>query len=171
MAVKSQPGAKSKEGSLGAGKLGARLPFLSAGKSGAHSPGGERSSRPPLGSSPILQSLLFLVVVTLLVSSFGRRDWSKSAAHVPMVRDVFALMRSHGSPLPQDDVKVWTKQQFGFYYCQGEVLFGRKPGTIMTQSEALGSGYRPVHEQYCVSSTPKEESIRGEPPVKPLHAS
>jgi hypothetical protein len=68
-------------------------------------------------------------------------------------------------------VNVWTKQQFGFYYCLGDILFGRKPGKMMMQSEALLSGYRPVHQQYCTTSEPKEESKRSGPSPKPLHAS
>lgn len=170
MAVESQPGLKNAEGTASASQLAGGLPFWSPGKTDAHSRKIESSTHPLLGSSPIMPALLFLVLVTLLASSVEYRHWSSAAGNVPIARDVLAFIRSHGSPLPQDNVKVWTKQQFGFYYCQGEVLFGRKPGQMMTQSEALLSGYRPVHQQYCTSGEPKEASKLSAPSRKPLHA-
>lgn len=170
MAVESQPGLKNAKRTAGASQLAGGLPFWSAGKSSADSRKIERSHYSVIDSSPIMLALLCLVLVMLLISSVEYRHWSSAAGNVPIARDVLAFIRSHGSPLPQDNVKVWTKQQFGFYYCQGEALFGRKPGKMMTQSEALLSGYRPVHQQYCTSSEPKEASKHSAPSPKPRHA-
>lgn len=170
MAGDSQPEAKGTETSTGTSQLGGGVPFWSPGKTDAHSRKMESSAHPRPGSSPIMPALLFLVLVTLLASSVEYPGWYSSAGNLPIAREVLALVRSHGSPLPQDNVKVWTKQQFGFYYCQGDVLFGIKPGKLVMQSEALLSGYRPVHQQYCTASEPKEESMRSAPPPKPMHA-
>lgn len=41
------------------------------------------------------------------------------------------------------NVNVWVKKQFGFYYCRKDVLFGNRPGQVMSQSEALSAGYQP----------------------------
>ncbi len=46
-------------------------------------------------------------------------------------------------------MRVWTKQQSGFYYCEGGTLFGDKPGEMMTQGEALMTGYRPADGTCC----------------------
>ncbi len=40
-------------------------------------------------------------------------------------------------------VSVWVKKEFAFYYCQNNVLFGNKPGQLMTQTDALAAGYQP----------------------------
>lgn len=170
MAAESKSGAKHAETSTGASQLGGGVPFWSPDKTDAHSRKMESSAHPPRGSSPIMPALLFLVLVTLLASSVEYPGWYSSAGNLPVAREVLAVIRSHGSPLPQDNVKVWTKQQFGFYYCQGDLLFGREPGKLVMQSEALLSGYRPVHQQYCTASEPKEESMRSAPPPKPMHA-
>jgi len=169
MAVESQPGPKNAGGTAGASQLAGGVPFWSAGKSSADSRKIEPLPHSVLDSPPIMLAVLCLVLLTLLISSVEYRHWSSAAGNVPIARDVLAFIRSHGSPLPQDNVKVWTKQQFGFYYCQGEVLFGRKPGKMMTQSEALLSGYRPVHEQYCAGSEPREASKRSAPSRSPQH--
>ncbi len=45
---------------------------------------------------------------------------------------------------------VWTVQHSGFYYC-GDNLNSEtpQPGTLMTQGEALQSGYQPKLGSYC----------------------
>jgi guanyl-specific ribonuclease Sa len=40
-------------------------------------------------------------------------------------------------------VTVWVKKQFGFYYCHNDVLFGNRPGQLMSQADALTAGYQP----------------------------
>lgn len=40
-------------------------------------------------------------------------------------------------------VVVWVKKKFGFYYCRNDVLFGNRPGQLMSQSDALTAGYQP----------------------------
>lgn len=47
------------------------------------------------------------------------------------------------------EATVWVIRQAGNYYCQGGVLFGRKPGQYMQQSEALSLGYQPALNHYC----------------------
>jgi hypothetical protein len=158
MAVELQPKEKHWMRGQGAGKLGEELPFWSPGKSRGRPGKSESSTHSALGSSPIMPALLFLGILILLISVVESQHWLGPAGNVPIARNVLALIRSHGSPLPQDSVKVWTKKQSGFYYCQGDLLFGRKPGKMMNQTEALLSGYRPALREYCTSNRPKEGS-------------
>jgi hypothetical protein len=166
MALESKPASKHTEGSLGASQLGGELPFWSPGASGDRSGKSESSSHPVLGSSPLVPSLIFVVLLVLLISSVEFRYLVSPAGDIPSPREALALVRNHGSPLPQDDVKVWTKKQFGYYYCQGDLMFGRTPGRMMAQTEALLSGYRPVRKEYCTSIKPKKESRRSGPSRK-----
>jgi hypothetical protein len=145
----------------GVSKFGEGLTSWSLGMFGGRSGKSEASAHPLLGSSPIMPALLFLVALVLLISFVESRDWFGLAGNISGSSGMLALVRKHRSHLPQDSVKVWTKKQFGFYYCQGDVLFGRKPGELTTQAEALLAGYRPLHSQYCASNKPKEESRRG----------
>lgn len=46
-----------------------------------------------------------------------------------------------------DRVNVWVKKEFGFYYCRNDVLFGNKPGQLMSQADALSAGYQPSDGQ------------------------
>ena len=47
-------------------------------------------------------------------------------------------------------VPVWTVQHSGFYYCADSPDFEKlRPGAIMTQGEALQSGYQPKLGSYC----------------------
>lgn len=47
------------------------------------------------------------------------------------------------TPKAEGDAQVWVKREFHFYYCRNDVLFGTKPGLLMTQSSALTAGYQP----------------------------
>lgn len=45
---------------------------------------------------------------------------------------------------------VWTVQHSGFYYCARSPEFRTlEPGAIMTQGQALQSGYQPKIGDYC----------------------
>ena len=45
---------------------------------------------------------------------------------------------------------VWTVQHSGFYYCAHSPDFRtQEPGAIMTQGQALQSGYQPKLGSYC----------------------
>ncbi|HXH48886.1 MAG TPA: hypothetical protein VNM47_06030 [Terriglobia bacterium] len=158
MAVISQSGETHSGRGQGAGKLGEELPFWSLGKIRGRSGKSESSTHPLLGSSPIIPALLFLGILVVLFAFVESQHWLGTASGIPSPREVLALFRSHGSPLPQENVRVWTKKQTGFYYCQGNLLFGRKPGKMMDQTEALLAGYRPVLKEYCTSNKPEEES-------------
>jgi hypothetical protein len=160
MAVISQSGKTHSGRGQGAGRSGEELPFWSLDRFLGRSGKLKSSTHPVLGSSPIVPALLFLGVLVLLIAFVESQHWFGTASGIPSPREVLALFRSHGSPLPQETVKVWTKQQSGFYYCQGDLLFGRKPGKMMNQTEALLSGYRPVLKEYCTSNKPEEESKR-----------
>jgi guanyl-specific ribonuclease Sa len=52
-------------------------------------------------------------------------------------------------------IRVWAIKKFGSYYCRDEILFGDKPGKLMSQSDALMAGYRPS-EGRCNNDKPKE---------------
>ena len=58
------------------------------------------------------------------------------------------------TPKAEGDVQVWVKREFRFYYCRNDVLFGTKPGLLMTQSSALTAGYQPSDGR-CSDDKPK----------------
>ena len=69
---------------------------------------------------------------------------SKANAAMPTEHPVaMASADSPGVAAPAPSVRVWVKTDFGFYYCKNDVLFGNKPGQLMTQSDALAAGYQP----------------------------
>ena len=66
-----------------------------------------------------------------------------------------------GPPVRSEDVKVWGLKQLGFYYCQGDTLFGVKPGRLMRQADALADGLEPSYHR-CSGSTSNLASL-GDP--------
>ena len=69
---------------------------------------------------------------------------SKANTAMPAEQPVaMASTDSPGVAAPAPSIRVWVKRDFGFYYCQNDVLFGNKPGQLMTQSDALAAGYQP----------------------------
>ena len=47
-------------------------------------------------------------------------------------------------------VRVWVHSPSGFYYCPGTEFYGRlHPGTYMSESNAVQSGYQPSLRQTC----------------------
>jgi hypothetical protein len=63
-----------------------------------------------------------------------------------------------GPPVPSEDVKVWGLKQLGFYYCQGDTLFGVKPGRLMRQADALAKGLEPSYHK-CPGSADNLASL------------
>lgn len=57
------------------------------------------------------------------------------------------------TPKAEGGVQVWVKSGYGFYYCRNDVLFGRRPGQLMTQASALTAGYHPSDGQ-CTDGKP-----------------
>jgi len=54
------------------------------------------------------------------------------------------------SELEDPGVKVWASKQVGYYYCPGSTLYLKaEPGMMMTQAQALETGYRPATGEYC----------------------
>jgi hypothetical protein len=46
--------------------------------------------------------------------------------------------------------RVWANTKSGFYYCPGSRAYGKlRPGTFMTESDAVQSGYQPSLHQVC----------------------
>ena len=79
------------------------------------------------------------------------------------MQKISALIHGQEKQQLAPDVKVWAKKQAGFYYCRGDVLFGTKSGRLMTQDDALMSGYRPAGGQYCAPDKEAEVSRNSEP--------
>jgi hypothetical protein len=52
-------------------------------------------------------------------------------------------------------ISVWAIKEFGYYYCQGQILFGNSRGKLMSQSDALAAGYRPS-VSHCTNGQPNE---------------
>jgi guanyl-specific ribonuclease Sa len=57
----------------------------------------------------------------------------------------------------EEHVSVWVKTKLGFYYCHDDVLFGNKPGQLMTQADALTAGYQPSDGR-CTKDKPTQAS-------------
>jgi hypothetical protein len=154
MAQQGQQGGSKESGGRGSvGNSGNDQPFWSAGGSGAHPNKGPLSSHSVLTSSPTTPALLLLLVLLLLFCSPQIREWLGSADNLPSPAELSALIWKNRSSLPKANVDVWAKKEFGFYYCQGDLLFGRKPGKLMAQTDALLSGYRPAGRQYCAPNS------------------
>jgi guanyl-specific ribonuclease Sa len=113
------------------------------------------STHSPITSNPLIPACILLLLGYLVVSLSPIRVWLTETDNLPTLASIFSFSSNGKAPsLPQagEDVSVWAKKQSGFYYCQGGTLFGDKPGEIMTQSNALTSGYRPVGGSYCANS-------------------
>lgn len=84
---------------------------------------------------------------------------------VPGVSAYFRNTFSH-PPAPKMDptVTVWVNRDSGTYYCAGDRSFGKGPGEMRRQGEALTAGYQPLFEHYCPPSNFHEPNSAG---VKP----
>ena len=122
---------------------------------GNHSP--SPSTHSPLTSNPLVPAFLLLTVALLLATVTPLGPWLGAAQESPTLRRIFLFPGKKQMPsLPKaaEGVSVWTKKQAGFYYCEGGILFGNRPGQIMRQSDALMSGFRPADGKYCKNNHP-----------------
>jgi hypothetical protein len=147
-------------------KIAADVPFWSPEVSGTHPQKPARRRPSLLGSSPLIPALLLLLMVALLPSSGWFRQSVHTAFRFPVLQKLSALLRGQKKQVLEPEVKVWAKKQTGFYYCRGDILFGTKQGRLMTQDEALTSGFRPADGDYCTAEKPTEVSRNREPSRK-----
>lgn len=139
--------------------------LVSFGSSGSNA-GGDRgrykpapSTHSPITSNPLVPAFLLLTVGFLLTTVTPLGSWVAAAEDSPTLNQIFFFpgkKKAHGLSKTGEAIKVWTKKQSGFYYCQGGTLFGNKPGKMMTQSAALTSGFRPAGGKYCAINSGAE---------------
>jgi guanyl-specific ribonuclease Sa len=113
------------------------------------------STHSPITSNPLVPTFLLLLVGFGLLTASPVGTWLATADDLPSLAEIFSFSRKEKTPsLPKsgEGVRVWTKKQSGYYYCQGGTLFQNKPGKMMTQADALMSGYRPAGGGYCADS-------------------
>ncbi len=113
------------------------------------------STHSPITSNPLVPACILLLIGYLLITLSPIRVWLTETDDLPTLASIFSFSRKEKpTSLPRggEDVSVWAKKQSGYYYCQGGTLFGDKPGEMMTQANALTSGYRPVDSSYCANS-------------------
>ena len=108
-------------------------------------------------------SLLVMLALYSLVPSFrkflslsgsggqaGAPGAPPEAEWVTRVRAFFGLGPAKQLEPAKESVPVWTVKRSGFYYCAHSPDFKKlQPGKIMTQGEALQSGYQPKVGGYC----------------------
>ncbi|HXH50142.1 MAG TPA: hypothetical protein VNM47_12430 [Terriglobia bacterium] len=124
------------------------------------------STHSAITSSPLVPAFLVLLIVSLVLFSSPVQEWLDKADSLPTLAQIFSFsQKKQSNPLPKavENVSVWTKQQSGFYYCRGGTLFGNKPGKMMTQADALMSGFRPSDGDYCSGSQPMVASSDNPP--------
>jgi hypothetical protein len=129
----------------------------SSNESGDHPYKPAPQTYPMLISNPLIPAFLVLMILLLLAFSTPVETWLTQTEHLPTLAEIFAIGRKkQPATLPKsgEDIGVWAKNQSGFYYCQGGVLFGDKPGKMMTQAEALMTGFRPADGGYCANTQP-----------------
>jgi hypothetical protein len=115
------------------------------------------STHSPITSNPLIPGFVVLLIVFLVLFSSPVQTWLDKADSLPLLSKILSFSRKNDShPLPKavENVGVWAKKQSGFYYCQGGTLFGNKPGEMMTQADALLSGFRPSDGDYCSGGQP-----------------
>jgi hypothetical protein len=164
VARKLEPGRILRDGERsGSRNLAEPPPFWSPDVPGTrpHKPARRRHSL--LGSSPLIPALFLLLIVALLPSSKWFRQSVHTAVRFPVIQSISALIHGQKKQSLMPNVKVWAKKQTGFYYCRGGILFGKDEGRLMTQGEALESGYRPADGQYCTADKATEVSRNSEP--------
>jgi hypothetical protein len=60
------------------------------------------------------------------------------------------LMSARAYRQTAGSAQVWVRSRSGFYYCPGTEFYGRlHPGTYMSESNAVQSGYQPSLGQTC----------------------
>jgi hypothetical protein len=115
------------------------------------------STHSSITSNPLIPAFLLLTVGFVLLSLTPVRLWLTTTEDLPTLSQIFSFSRKKQTntlPKAGEAISVWTKKQSGFYYCQGGTLFGNKPGEMMTQADALMSGFQPAGGEYCANSQP-----------------
>lgn len=139
------------------GNKGGRDLAGSSKESGDHPYKPTPQTYPVLIAHPLIPAFLVLTILLLVACSSPVKTWLTRTAHLPTLAEIFAFGRKKqptSLPKAAEAVSVWTKKQSGFYYCKGGTLFGSKPGEMMTQAEALMTGYRPADGGYCANPQP-----------------
>jgi len=82
-------------------------------------------------------------------SKFARMD--SKAAWLSVFKKIFPNMKNSPSyDQALAGIQVWTNKRSGYYYCADSPYFEKLgPGSLMTQGEALQSGYQPKLGSYC----------------------
>jgi guanyl-specific ribonuclease Sa len=88
-------------------------------------------------------------VASLDNSSSGTQPSPRPADTSPQSQDTSTLVSGNQAKTSQtgENVNVWVKAEFGFYYCHSDVLYGTRPGQLMSQANALAAGYQPSDGQ------------------------
>jgi hypothetical protein len=77
----------------------------------------------------------------------ARQDWGT------ILKELFLGEDAPGKPALDPDqigVQVWISPGNGFYYCSDSPYFQTlQPGSLMTQGQALQSGYQPKLGSFC----------------------
>jgi hypothetical protein len=123
------------------GKNGLTYAGLKASAGSRTGPGARKAKRPGkrIGGVPLFPVLALVLAVSLVVLALV-------PISVPMLLSEMGLTRVS---LSDPGAQVWVIRQVGNYYCHGGVLFGREPGELMKQSDALTLGYQPATGHYC----------------------
>lgn len=128
------------------GKNGLTYAGLKASSGSPTGPGAGKARRPGkrIGGVPLFPLLGLVLAVSLVVLAL-------TPVTVPALLSEMGLTRVS---LSDPGAEVWVIRQIGNYYCHGGVLFGRRPGELMKQSDALALGYQPALGQYCGDAGP-----------------
>jgi hypothetical protein len=127
--------AKAAEQHSGSAKIAGKL-FRASALAARHDTASKpRTSKdgPPLLS--VAAMLVILVLTALVLTPSGPPRLLFELGVRPKMKDPNTL--------------VWVITRDGNYYCQGSVLDGRKPGSFMSQANALTKGYQPALGGYC----------------------
>jgi PilZ domain len=77
-------------------------------------------------------------------------DSQSSAEWSTRLKEFFGFRVPAKIDSAKERVLVWTIQRSGFYYCSDSAYFQKlRPGKLVTQLEALQSGYQPKLGGYC----------------------
>ena len=91
-------------------------------------------------SSTVGLLLLIPLAIAIAVLYPAARQWMKDRPD-PAEHTIAASARS---------MQVWVSKQSGFYYCPSSKQFGNvTPGLVMTQADAVQSGYQPISRIPC----------------------
>lgn len=142
-------------------------PSDNSGESGKHPYRPAPETHSMLTSNPLIPAFLVLTCILLLLSSAPVQNWFARGGDLPNLAEIIAEFQHKKDPVrmtaASEQVGVWAIKQSGFYYCRGGILFGSDRGNLMTQSDALASGYRPAEGQYCDAGEPREASAGSVP--------